>query len=146
METILRAILTYAVLFIIFRVAGKRTLQESSPFGFILLFLISSSVADALKDDDRSITNGFLLAFTLISIHYILTRFKRKNKSAEKIIDDIPQLLGSNGELFDERMDQTRVTRADILAAARQQKITRLENIKYVILEVNGNICVIPKE
>lgn len=146
MTTILRTVFTYLVLLIIFRAAGKRTLKESSPFSLILLFLISSAVSDALKDGDHSLTNGFLLASTLVITHYIFTVLKQKFRGAEKVIDDVPILLARNGEILGNRVALSRVTRADILAAARQERIYKLDDIQYAILEINGNISIVPKE
>jgi uncharacterized membrane protein YcaP (DUF421 family) len=146
MESVLRAVLIYLILFIIFRISGKRTMKESTPFGLILILLISSSVADAMKDQDRSLTNGLIQAMTLIVIHIFISNVKLGSRKTEKILGDVPTLLIENGELLNERMKQTRVTKEDILQAARLGKITRLEQIKYAILETDGSICIIPKE
>src|SRR4051812_380482 len=110
MHSVLRALLVYIVLFIILRLSGKRTLNTNTPFGLVLIFLISSSVADILKDDDKSITNGFLLAISLVLIHMVFAKLKWGNRGMEKIIDDVPTLLVKNGELLKDRMKESRIT------------------------------------
>jgi uncharacterized membrane protein YcaP (DUF421 family) len=100
MESILRALLVYFVLFLLFRLSGKRTINHNSPFGLILTFLISSSVADALKGEDRSITNSLLIACTLTGIHISISLLKRKSSVSAKVIDDVPTLLVKDGELL----------------------------------------------
>src|SRR3954471_372583 len=106
MESILRGILVYFVLFILFRMSGKRTINHNSPFGLILTFLVSSSVADALKGEDRSITNSVLIACTLVLIHITLALIKKISHPAARVIDDVPTLLVKDGELLEERMHE----------------------------------------
>ena len=36
MESVIRGVLVYAILFLIFRIAGKRTLAQTSPFELVL--------------------------------------------------------------------------------------------------------------
>jgi uncharacterized membrane protein YcaP (DUF421 family) len=146
MDSVLRAIFVYLLLFVIFRASGKRTLQESSPFGMVLIFLISSSVADILKDEDRSITNGVVLAVTLVLMHLGFSYLKRDSTKLAKVIEDVPTLLVHDGQLLKQRMKDARVTREDILAAAREEQLGYINQIKYAILETNGTIRIIPKE
>jgi uncharacterized membrane protein YcaP (DUF421 family) len=146
METILRGLLIYFLLLIILRISGKRTIQTSTPFGLVLIFLMSSTVADALKDEDRSITNSIILVCTLASIHIVLSFFKTRARTAEKLLDDVPTLIVKDGQLFEKRMKDARVTKEDVLASARGSQVKTLDQIRYAILEVNGKICIIPKE
>jgi uncharacterized membrane protein YcaP (DUF421 family) len=146
MESVLRAALVYLVLFLILRVSGKRTLKETTPFGAVLLFLIGSAVADAMKDEDRSITNGFLIVTTLVLMHIIFSKIKWMSRRGEKLLDDVPTILVKDGELLEERMKNARVTTNDILASGRKEKLKEINDIKYAILEVDGSICIIPKE
>ncbi|MFL5754434.1 MAG: DUF421 domain-containing protein [Bacteroidia bacterium] len=146
MDSVLRALLVYIVLFIILRLSGKRTLNTNTPFGLVLIFLISSSVADVLKDEDKSITNGVVLATSLVLIHLAFARLKWNKRSMEKVIEDVPTLLVKNGELLKDRMERSRITTEDILYAGRKQKLKQLHQIKYAILETDGSLCIIPKE
>jgi uncharacterized membrane protein YcaP (DUF421 family) len=146
MESVLRGILIYYTLFLIFRISGKRALNESSPFGLILIFLISSSVSDALKGEDRSITNSLLLATTLIGLHVLMALLKSRKRKFAKFIDDVPTLLVKDGELLKERMKESKVTKEDILLEARKKKLGHISEIEYAILEIDGSICIIPKE
>jgi uncharacterized membrane protein YcaP (DUF421 family) len=146
MESILRTALVYLVLFLILRISGKRTLKETTPFGAVLLFLIGSAVADVMKNEDRSITNGFLIVATLVLMHIIFSRIKWLSRGAEKLLDDVPTILVKDGKVFEERMKNARVTTNDILASGRKEKLKEMNDIKYAILEVDGSICIIPKE
>jgi uncharacterized membrane protein YcaP (DUF421 family) len=146
MEAVLRAVLIYYTLFIIFRVSGKRTLSESSPFGLILIFLISGSVSEAMKDEDRSVTNSLILASTLICLHVLMARIKSRKRAAAKIIDDVPTILVRDGEILKDRLTQSNISREDLLKEARKKQLGYIEEIKYAILEIDGSISIIAKE
>jgi uncharacterized membrane protein YcaP (DUF421 family) len=42
-------------------------------------------------------------------------------------------------------MFDARVSEEDLLMAARKDKVTYINQIKYAILEIDGSICIIPK-
>jgi uncharacterized membrane protein YcaP (DUF421 family) len=146
MNILIRGIIIYFFLFILLRIAGKRAVNSSTPFGLVLILLVSSSVSDAIKDEDRSLTSGLLLAITLIGIHRIVAFVKTKGHRMKRVIEDVPTLLVKDGEVFESVLRKSRVGIEDILSAAREQKLTKVEDIRYAILEIGGSITVIPKE
>ena len=146
MESVLRAVCVYLFLFLLFRISGKRTLMESSPFALILIFLISSSVADALKGVDKSITNSLVLACTLILMHVLFARLKSKSARAAKLIEDVPTILVKDGKADEQKLLSSKVTRDDLLREARKQHILELDRIKYAIMESDGSISIIKKK
>src|SRR4051812_19267978 len=121
MESVLRAVLIYTILFTIFRFSGKRAVNKATPFGLILIFLISNSLSDGLKGEDKSITNGVIQACTLAVIHITLSLLKVNHASFERLIDDVPTVLVKDGELVKKGVDDSRVTVADILDSARKE-------------------------
>ena len=142
----LRAVFVYFLLLILFRISGKRTINDASPFGLILIFLVSGSVADALKGEDHSTTNSVILASTLVFLHLVISMLKQNKKWFRQLVEDHPTLLVKDGEEIKSRMKKHRVSSEDILAAARKNSIKRMQDIKYAILEIDGSICVIKKE
>lgn len=146
MEAILHTILIYFVLFFLFRISGKRTMEETTPFGMVLILLISTSVADAIKNEDKSITNAILLACTLIGLHVGISAIKSRNTKIAHFIGDKPTLLVNKGELLHERLRMTRLRKDDILAAARENNVASIDKIKYAVLELDGSISIIKEE
>ncbi len=146
MEIVLRGILIYFTLFILFRLSGKRIVNSSTPFGLVLILLISSSVADALKNEDRSVTAGILLAVTLIGIHLLMSLLKSRSHIFVRIIDDVPTVLVRDGQALERTMKQSKISHEDILYAARKQQLSSIRDIQYAILEIDGNISVISRK
>jgi len=146
MDSIIRAAVVYVVLMLLFRIAGKRTLNEITTFDFVLLLIISEATQQAMIDDDNSMTNAMLLVTTLVGLNILISVLKQRFKSVEKLIEDVPLVIVENGKVLKQRMDKNRVDEDDVMEAARElQGLERLEQIKYAVLERGGAISIIPK-
>ena len=147
MDSIFRGIVVYAFLLIVFRIAGKRTLSQTTTFDLVLLLIISETTQQAMVDNDHSVTNGFLLIFTLIGLTILLSLLKQRFPKLDTLLEGTPLILVDRGKVLKERMDKSRVDEKEILAAARlTQGLGRMDQIQYAILERNGEISIIPKE
>lgn len=147
MESVIRAAVVYAFLWLVFRMSGRRTLAEMTLFDFVLVLIISESVQEALIGDDRSLTNAGLVVLTLVAINIALSLLKLISPTVEKWIDGRPFLIIDKGKPLDERLRKARVDEHDIMEAARiSHGLERLDQIKYAVLERNGQISIVPKE
>ena len=147
MESILRALAVYLFLLTMLRLAGKRTLAQSTPFDFALLLIISETTQQAMLSSDYSLTNCFLLVTTLVGTSIIMSFIKEYSPTVERWIDDVPTILLQNGMLNQLAMKKLRVDEADIMKAARHDHgLERLDQIRYAIAEASGDISIIPKE
>jgi uncharacterized membrane protein YcaP (DUF421 family) len=147
MDSVIRAIVVYLILLVIFRIAGKRALSQITTFDFILLLIIAEAVQPALAGPDQSMTNSLLLVLTLFAIDIGLSLLKDRSPLVEKLVDDVPLILVEDGRPIQERLHKARVDEADILASARMsQGLERMDQIKYAVLERSGGISVIPKQ
>src|SRR5688572_9491180 len=146
MDSVLRVVAMYFFLMVVFRLSGKRTLGEANTFDFLLLLIVSETTQQAMVDDDHSLTHAFLLVLTFVVMNIGLSLWKQRSIKFEKLIDDVPLLIVNEGKLLHERMNKARVDEADIIEAARRQAgLKRMDEIRYAILERNGEISVVPK-
>ena len=146
MDSIIRALVTYAFVWLIFRVTGKRTLSQATTFDFVLLLIISETTQQAMVDDDNSMTNSLLLVLTFFTTDLLLSYVKEWFPRAEKIMDSTPVLIYANDRPIHEHMKKERLDEEDILNAARETRgLERLDQIKYAVLERSGDISIIPK-
>ena len=147
MEAVLRSLAIYAILLVIFRISGKRSLSQITTFDFVLLLVVGEATQQALLGNDFSVTNAFLVIVTLIGVDIGFSLLKQRSKKLDKLVDSVPLVLVENGKLLQERLDKARVDETDILAKARElQGLERLDQIKYAVLERSGGITIIPKQ
>jgi uncharacterized membrane protein YcaP (DUF421 family) len=147
MESVVRGAVVFIFLLVLFRLTGKRTLNSVTPFDLVLLLIISEATQSALMADDHSLTNSFLVILTLVGLDILLSFLKQRSHTTEKFLDGAPLLIVEHGRLLEDRMHKSRVDQEDVMFAARQhQGLERLEQIKYAVLEINGEISIIPEE
>lgn len=146
MDSVVRGLAIYITLLIIFRLSGKRTMSETTPFDMILLLIVSETVQEALIDDDHSFTNSIILILTLVMADVGISFLKRINK-IERVIEGTAVIVVEDGKPMKEIMSRVRIDEGDIMESARKsQGLERMEQIKYAVLEKSGTITIIPKE
>lgn len=146
MDTVIRALSVYVILFVIFRIAGRRTLAQITPFDLVLTLIISESIQEALVDSDGSLTGAFLLVITMVGANIALSVAKERSRLVARILDGLPVVVIANGEPKQEAMDRERVDESDVLSAAREHfGMSRIDEIDYAVVEDSGAIGIIPK-
>lgn len=146
MEAPLRALAVYVFLLVIFRISGKRTFAQITPFDFVLLLIVGEATQQGLIGDDFSVTKALLLITSLLGIDILLSYAQRYLKPLDRLVEGLPLVLLEHGETIDERLKKARVDDGDILEAGRKMHgLERLDQMKYAVLERDGSISVVPK-
>jgi uncharacterized membrane protein YcaP (DUF421 family) len=110
------------------------------------MFLFGGMAVQAIITDDRSLTNALLAVSTITVMHLAVAILKQRSPTFGKIVDGTPIVLVEHGEWQEENIRIARVQEQDVLAAARQQGLERLDQIRFAIFERNGNISIIPNK
>jgi uncharacterized membrane protein YcaP (DUF421 family) len=143
LEKIVRPLLVYTILLVIFRLASKRELAQATLFDFLIILLISNVVQNAMIGDDNSVLGAAAGAVTLVWLSGRLNAITARSKKARTLLEGVPVLLIRNGVIDDQRMKQESISRNDLLMAIRKQGLTRLADVSFAILELDGTISVI---
>lgn len=147
MDAVLRAVAMYAILMLLFRVTGKRTLAQITTFDFVLLLVIGEATQQALLGNDFSITVAVLVIATLLVVDVGFDYLSQIFPRLTPILEDVPLVLVNEGQVIDRHLKKSRISSEDILEAAREkQGLERMDQIKYAVLERTGSISIIPRE
>lgn len=147
MDSVIRVVVMYVFLLLVFRLTGKRTLGEATPFDLLMLLVISETTQQAMVDDDHSMTHAFVLILTFVVINLGLSILKQKSHKAERVLEGVPVVIVEHGRLLKDRADKERVDEEDVMEAARlSHGLERLDQVKYAVLERDGKIAIVPKE
>lgn len=147
MESVIRGVAIYFVLLVIIRLSGRRTMDQATPFDFVLLLIIAETTQQALLGDDFSITNAVVLIVTLCLVDIGLSHLTRWSPWLEKVVDGRPTFLVCDGQVDERALRKTRMSRDDIMVAARkQQGLETMAQVKHAILETDSGITVIPRK
>lgn len=146
MEIVLRAAIIFLFLWAITRVVGRSTLGELSTFELILFVTMGDLVQQGVTQQDYSITAAMLAVGTFALLTIVLSWLNIRSRRTRRLIHGQPVVIFHNGEPREEAMRQERVSIADFFAAARQQGIESLEQVRLAVLEANGQISFFTKD
>ncbi|PPL01872.1 DUF421 domain-containing protein [Parapedobacter indicus] len=145
MELILRGAAIYLFLLLLFRILGKHSLSETTTFDFVLLLIIGEATQQALLGSDFSMTNALVLITVLMGIDMVFVKLKGKYKKLDRLLEGTPLILVDHGKPLRGRMKEAKVDTEDILEAARlSHGLEQMHQIKYAVLERDGQISIIP--
>ena len=95
-RTITLSIVGYAVLFMMLRVSGKRTLSKLNVFDFVFVVAVGSVFASMIISKDVTLVEGIAAMGTLMLIQLVLAELAARFPKLERIINGEPTLLLSN--------------------------------------------------
>lgn len=147
MDSVVRGFSIYVIMLIAMRLSGRRTVAQLTPFDLVLLLIVAETTQQALLGDDFSIMNATVLILTLFGSDIVLSFVKQRFPRAALLIDGTPTVLVVDGEVDMHALKMARVGIDDILIAARQQQgLSRLDQIKFAVLEADGAISIVPQK
>jgi uncharacterized membrane protein YcaP (DUF421 family) len=146
MDVVLRALFGFLFLYLITRMVGRRELSTLEPFDVILLVVLGDLVQQGVTQSDYSVTGIVLAVGTFgamaVFFSYLSFRFRR----LRPLLDGEPIILVQDGAPLLRNLRRERITTEELAASARlQAQIDSFDDVKWAILETNGQISWIKK-
>jgi uncharacterized membrane protein YcaP (DUF421 family) len=146
MDIVLRAVIIYLLVFAFTRALGRRELATLQPFDFILLVVIGDLIQSGVTQSDMSITGVLITVSTIgilqVAISYLSFRFRRMRP----FLQGEPIVLVENGQFIERNMRRERLTTDDLAEKARMNEIESIDQVKWAVLETNGDISFIKQQ
>jgi uncharacterized membrane protein YcaP (DUF421 family) len=144
-EFIVRGVAVYAVLLVMVRVSGRRTIGQFTPFDLLVVLLLSEAVSNSLSGGDDSLAGGLIIAATLILLNMLVALLSSRSRRLSAVFDGTPVLLGRDGQFFDKVVKGCRIAEADLEQALRQADCPR-HDMQCAFLEADGEITIQKKK
>ena len=141
----LRTILLYFAVVFGLRLSGKRQLGELSTSEFAVTILVSDLASIPLQDVAVPLFNGIVPLVTLVCLEVLLATLCRKSSRARRILCGNPCIIIKNGTIDQKMMKDLRLSIDDLMEALRLAGAPKLSDIRYAIVETNGQLSVIQK-
>ncbi len=140
-----RAVVVVLALVAGIRLIGKRTVGGLNLIDLLMVLLIGNAVQNALTRSSGNLGVGLVSAGMLLLIDKVLGSYFYRHPKVEDKVFGAPAVLGTDGELDYASMRREGVRREDVEEAMREQGVSKLSEVKLVVLEDNGSISIIPK-
>jgi uncharacterized membrane protein YcaP (DUF421 family) len=145
MDIVLRAVIIYVVVFVFTRALGRRELSTLQPFDLILLIVIGDLIQNGVTQSDLSVTGVLVILCTIGSLQVLISYVGFRFRRLRPILQGEPIVLVDNGKLIDRNMRRERLTLDDLAEKARLSEIGSIDDVKWAVLETNGDISFIKK-
>ena len=146
MDIVLRSLVAFSFVFLLVRIVGRRELNSLEPFDLIMLVVLGDLVQQGVTQQDNSVTGLILAAGTIGILTVVVSWLSWRFRRLRVVLEGEPVILVQNGEVIQRNIDTNRITREEVASAARQQQVANISDIRWAVLETDGQITIIPKQ
>jgi len=140
----LATIVAFVTLFFFVRISGKRTLAKLNAFDFVVTVALGSTLSYMMLAM-VPIIEGAIVLLLIIALQYIFAWTARSSKKIEKLINAVPSLIFYDGHFIEHAMAKEAITEGEIYSKIRNAGIDYIDEVKAVVMELNGEITVVRK-
>ncbi|MDT8861545.1 DUF421 domain-containing protein [Alkalihalobacillus sp. MEB130] len=145
MTIMLRTIFIYFIILFVLRFMGKREIGQLSVLDFVVSIMIAELAVVSIENIEVPMMYSIIPIVILSTIQIVLALISLKNNDLRKLIDGKPSVLINEGKIDEGEMRKQRYNFDDLLVQLRQNKISKLSDVEFAILEPSGKLSVIEK-
>lgn len=141
-----RAIFSLVTLYLVTKLIGKKQVSELSLFDYVISISIGNFAAEMTMNLDTQSINGFVSVVIFGLIGTLVSILTMKSISLRRFFMGTPTIIIDNGKFVYKNMKRTKIDMNDFLQTARIAGYFDINQIKYALMEANGQISFLPKE
>jgi uncharacterized membrane protein YcaP (DUF421 family) len=145
MDIVIRAFLMYFFVLLLTRIVGRRELSTLEPFDLVLLVVIGDLVQQGVTQSDYSFTGLMIAVATIAVLQAGVSWLGFRSKKAALLLEGEPIVVVQDGKLLEQNVRRERLSSDEVLEAARNQGIGKLDEVQWAILETSGQFSFIKK-
>ena len=135
-----RALILFAVVFLVIRLMGKRELSKVQPFELAIIVMISDLASAPMQSKDTQIFSGIIPIIVLLIVYGIFTLLIKSSNKVEGAICGNPSIVIFKGKILEGELKKQQLTIEEVMAQLRNTGIYKLQDTAYAILETNGTL------
>lgn len=140
LDKILRTVLVYALIVVIFRIIGKAAISNMNTMDFVVMFLLSNVVQNAIIGDDDSLLGGVIGAVTLVVVNQAVDRLAYRNKRFRHLVEGRATVVVREGQVDEAALRRLGVRHAELDHAVRVQNGDTADQVWSGVMETGGQL------
>ena len=140
---LIRTLIIYLSLILVMRLMGKRQIGELEISDLVTTFLISEIASLPITDTEIPLSHAIIPITVLLTLEVVISMLLSKFPKLKFLFSTRPSTLIKDGIIQKKALENSRLSFDELFSQLRQQGYDDLSQIKYAILEQNGNITVI---
>ena len=141
-----RALILYCVVFLVIRLMRKKQLSKVQPFELAIIIVISDLASAPMSSRGLSLLDGIVPIITLLLAYLIFLLLNHSSNKVQDIVCGKPVLIIRDGKIIEKEFNSQKYTVSDIMSQLHEKDIFSISDVKYAIIETNGNLSVITKD
>lgn len=141
-----RALFSLLTLFLITRIIGKKQVSELSLFDYVISISIGNFAAEISMNIDVQLMNGIVAVLIFGLIATLVSVITMKSIVLRRFLIGTPTIIIEDGKFVYKNLKRVKIDINDFLESARIAGYFDISNIKYALMEANGQISFLPKE
>lgn len=141
----IRTLIIYTSLLISMRLMGKRQIGQLDLTDLITTFLISQIASLPIENPDIPIIYALIPMVTLLSFEIVSSMILSKSQTLKNLFSSRPGFLIKDGEIDQKEIHKNRISLDELMCELRKQGVGDISEVKYAIIEQNGQISIILK-
>jgi len=142
---VIRSIIVYVIVLMLFRLMGKRQLGQMQPFELVLTLIIADLATIPMAEVSVPVLHGIVPLFTLVLIHFLLTTLSKMSNKFGAFISGKPVIIINPNGVDYKALKALNLSIDDLFEAIRGQGCFSIDEVYYAIMETNGKISVLTK-
>lgn len=138
-----RALILYAIVFLVIRLMGKRELSKVQPFELAIIILISDLASAPMSSRGISLFDGVVPIVTLLVAYIIFTLIIQSSNKVQDVVCGKIAVIVEDGKIVEEEFSKLQYTIPDLMSQLREKGVFKIQDVKCAMIENNGNISVI---
>ena len=139
-----RTVILYLVLIVVIRLMGKRQVGQLEPSEFVVTMLLANLATIPIENPDVPVTHGLLPIAIVVGGELLLAYLTLRSIKIRKLLCGKPVILIEEGKISQENLRRTRINLDELTMHLREKNVFDLSQVKFAILETNGNLSVFP--
>lgn len=139
-----RTIFFYFLIFLVYRMMGKREVGQLGIIDLIVSILIAELAVISIENYDNNMMSSVLPILTLLVLQMILAFLTLKMPKFRIFLDGNPSIIIKSGKVNYKEMLKQKYNLDDLMIQIREKGYRSIEEIEYAILENNGTLSVFP--
>ena len=143
--TLIRAAVFYVLIIFCMRIMGKRQLGELQPTELVITILLSEIAAVPMQDNALPLGNSIVAVLLLVALEIINSVIVLKSSRCRSLLQGNSLVVIRDGVVDQKQLKRLRFTMDDLFDQLRQKDIFDISDVRYAIVETNGQLSVMLK-
>ena len=137
-----RSVALYTLLILAVRLMGKRQLGQLEVSEFVVTMLLANLATIPMENTEISVFTGVIPILLVLGTELLISWLTTRSIFFRKLFCGKPVILIDNGKILMDNLRKNRINLDELTMQLREKEIFDLSQVKFAILETNGQVSV----